>query len=240
MSKTIEMPETRAPAEAARALMSAVPGLDIIRARTLVKAGWDSPEKLRDAPPEALSGVPGITLQKAEWILQTVQIRKTVPQKPAARIKNPPADAVPALPIVPPEAAPAAALPTESSPAHPHLYALARQVYAAVRELLGRPLAQSLEDRLTRQIGKVGAVAEHLAARLENERTALEEGKPLSFGEKTAERIAGEMRKLDAVLTEIAAQETRAESHGSFGGKRQEKYAEVLRDRRRKLERDLA
>jgi hypothetical protein len=93
--------------------------------------------------------------------------------------------------------------------------AAGRRVSAAANALLRTDNASSYARPFARQIGKIAALAE---------RIALEAG---SSGHGAAKTV-NQLRKLEDLLSEIA-------SIDSLGSKRQDRFADALRDRRHKL-----
>src|SRR5436305_10709684 len=67
--------------------LASIPGLGVIRIRSLQKAGWATMDDVRRATVEDLAAVPGISAEKAAAILEFVSARKTPAARPAARTR---------------------------------------------------------------------------------------------------------------------------------------------------------
>lgn len=96
------------------------------------------------------------------------------------------------------------------------LVQLARRVAKAATALLGASGAPSYDRSFARQIGKIAVLAERIALEAD-----------ASTG--TAERTAAQLRKMEQLLADIAVLD-------SVSAKRQERYAEEMRERRHKLQ----
>jgi NAD-dependent DNA ligase len=192
----------------AAALAETIPGLGIIRARALRKAGWNSIASLKRATLADLASIPGISEMKAQQILDFV------------RASRPAEDA--ALDADREEAAPAAESrvsiqqePSAPVPVETPLQSLAWKVVSSVTLLLQSEQSDSLSPRLARQLHKMLAYAERLA-------------KAGTAKADMVDRAETQLLKITNVLSKTAGQ-------GLPGPNRQDKLADELRSRRRKL-----
>ena len=233
--------------------IESIPGLGPIRARSLKKAGFENISQLRSATLEQLSAVPGITEIKANQLQEYLRgekdtvgatpstsptakpkTAKSSTQSPAApaatSARKPRAAASPAPAKAPAEPTP---LPAEkrrvkfdTPPAQPVLppkplppdsqFSLSSQrVSALANSLLRTTGADSFDRGFARQIGKVAALAERLALEASSS--------PPGIG-----RAASQLQKVEDLLGEIAIAK-------NLSGKRQDRFADELRDRRHKL-----
>lgn len=213
--------------------IEAIPGLGPIRVRALKKAGFSTLALLRAATTADLRAVPGMTEIKAAQLAaylrgEADRVGGEAPapktrkgarteartSKPARRTSPPRAamsrTAPPLAPTTAPAPAPAFA---ESS-----LVTAARRVAASAGEVLRSEAAAGFDRGLARQLGKIAALAERIA------RDAIEP--------RDEERAAVQLSKVEQLVGEIAAE-------GSPGQKRQDRFADALRDRRHKLQQAL-
>lgn len=141
------------------------------------------------------------------------------PRKPAMEKKGPPAkpsNSSSALEApLPPTIAPAPTPVVIDAVGEQPLVVAARQVSAAANALLRTATSSTYTRAFARQIGKIAAITE---------RIALDAG--ISRG--GTGRSAGQLQKIGQLLNEIAALDT-------IGAKRQDRYADDIRDRRHKL-----
>ncbi len=168
-----------------------LPGLGIVRIRSLRKAGYETIESLREASEEQLATVPGITPIKAKQILQ--QLNGTTHElAPSAR----------AVSVAPPSAPSLGSL-------EPAFLSAARRISAQATALLSANASSELERRLARQLGRAALAADHIVA---NDRLHPVAGKKLTsilvrlneilddfaadgqFGHRKQEKLADRLR----------------------------------------------
>jgi hypothetical protein len=178
--------------------------------------------------------VPGITEIKAQQLMdylgqshekpartaRQAALPKASPNAPAKPPVKPPAKAkVEVKPVIAPVVAPPDAAPQDDSisPATlESMQSLAAETSMTASSVLKSALANTLDEPLARQLGKLVSFTEY-AAGLKK------------LGPKRCERAAASLRKIGETLQQIAAAE-------KLGGKQQRKLAEALRDNRRRLE----
>jgi hypothetical protein len=211
-----------------------IPGLGPIRARALMKAGYRTISLLRAASTAEIGAVPGMTDVKASQLCAYLrgeadrvggptpapQVPPVVVPADAPRAKPQPAPrtraarATPAAPKAAPKAMPkAVAAPVSFS--EPPLAIAAHRVSATVEELLRGAAASTFERGFARQLGKVATLAERIAHE--------------AAGGTDRERITGQLRKVLQLIEEISTAD-------SLSTKRQERFADDLRDRRHKIQ----
>jgi hypothetical protein len=177
-----------------------LPGLGPIRLRALQKAGWESLDGLSKADPEALAKIPGITLIKAQQIVDYLAQFPNLPTKPVEPPDLPP---------------PAPAEATKESKLTP----LAVQVMRAVLDILIHLADTEIRPRLLRELALSAQLAQLVALshaplskeiriRLEGGllgiqqqiRDALEADK---WGKKAQADLIGALSPYNEVLTQI-------------------------------------
>jgi hypothetical protein len=207
-----------------------IPGIGIIRARALKKAGWPTVGSLRDAGLQDLLSVPGLTEIKAAQILQYVQDSHQAPPSSRRRAKR---DAPRLVVVLQAEAEPVLAQPEEipitfdePTPDEQEVavYAietpadLMQEIAMTAQRLLTCDLAARWERPFAAQLGKLMSLYEKW-----------DQYEPL--GKKRSKQIMELLQKIHRLLTETPEAELTKR-------KSQEQFAELLRDRRRRL-RDL-
>jgi hypothetical protein len=231
-----------------------IPGLGPIRARSLKKAGYESIAQLKKATAEQLAAVPGITEIKASQLVEYFRGEiDSVTTKPTAKPTRQPKAVAAAKPAetAKPAAQPiarkprAASQPTKESTAKAKPVAVdpeppkfdgasaspvaptppqtadspfslsSQRVSTLASSLLRTSDADGFDRSFARQIGKIAALAERLAL----------EASTSPPGENKADT---QLQKVEQLLNEIAAAK-------NLSGKRQDRFAEELRDRRHKL-----
>jgi len=185
-----------------------IPGMGIVRIRCLRKAGLDTVESLGSATVEQIAAVPGIGEVKARQIREFLDaLDETHPQNGAARESKRKSRA------------PDAGSPPRGEDRGREATAAVARVSQLATDLLSAPISHTFDRPLARQVGRIAALGRHAdsAAALKPSR---------------AERTMGHLRKVEAILTEVAHEER-------LGKKRQERLTDELQDRSRKVRRAL-
>jgi hypothetical protein len=152
--------------------LESIPGLGIIRIRSLRKAGWNDGDALRKATAEEIAAVPGITLEKAQAILEYLNGAKA-PPKPRQRRAAP-------LAIVAPVESPGDAV---------------CRVADRAATLLSGERALDFDRALARQIARVVAIKDHAAgAATLNDKKCARLKKALDGLDSTLGKIEGEKK----------------------------------------------
>lgn len=196
-----------------------IPGIGVIRARSLKKAGWDTVASLRTATLDDLRAVPGITEVKAAQILDYIQSLPVAPPKPVRRrtpavkppaVEAPPADAIAVIFTEP--------LPVEEQVA---VYAiqsprdLMQDIALNAQLLLTCEFAGKWERPFVAQLGKLITLHDKW-----------DRFEPL--GKKQSKLAMEMLQKIYRLLTETSVTEITKR-------KSQDRLAEELRDRRRRV-----
>jgi hypothetical protein len=213
--------------------VDSIPGLGPIRARALKKAGFRTLSLLRAASTADLMAVPGMTGVKAAQL--SAYLRGE-----ADRVGGQPAPKPAPKPAPPPEAKPVrrASAPRAETPrpratktgapkampeptpvlaafGDPPFVAAARRVAENAGALLRGETSSEFDRSFARQLGKMAALAERIGHE--------------SAESTHHERAIGQLQKAEQLLEEIAAA-------GHLGQKRQDRFADALRERRQKLQ----
>ena len=210
-----------------------IPGVGIVRARSLRKAGITDIAALSRASAEQIAAIPGISPQKAQQLVDYARSNGATPAARTAitarrRRSTTPAPAAPtgAAPVVrrTRRAAPAssskvivpsAPVPAASAPSPPRheseLSALARRISRSATELLQSSEARALRRSLSRQLGKVVSFADSII--------------DYDMAEKAAAQAKAQLSKMEEAITR-AAKSTKRAVQGRIAGE--------LRTRRRK------
>ncbi len=129
--------------------IEAIPGIGIIRARTLRKAGFETVEALRGISVEDLTAVPGITEIKARQILDYVGGQRPAPEK-VRRDGHRRVSTQPSVTVV-------------DGPTAPSLTESIREFSSEAASLLSSDRASHFSGRLARQLGKIAALSGRVA-----------------------------------------------------------------------------
>src|SRR5258708_2152493 len=183
-----------------------IPGIGIVRARALEKAGYSTLEQVKPLKIEDLTAVRGISEVKAQQILEFVGSLKSAPQRTRRTTSR-------RVPVAAP-----APIPPPNNPAvlDGLVREAAKEVSKVAADLLRAPASAHFEKRLARQLGKLAFYTERLAAN----------GLPTGAD---AERFASQLNKIKDLLPSIFASPPSAV-------KKQEKIADKLRSVRKELQ----
>jgi hypothetical protein len=183
-----------------------IPGIGIVRARALEKAGYSTLAQVKSLKVENLTAIRGISEIKAQQILDYVgSVRPAVQRSRRAPVLRAPVSAP-------------APTPPPSNPAV--LDALVREaateVSTVTANLLRSPASAQFDKRLARQLGKLAFFSERVAAN----------GLPTGAN---AERFASQLNKIKDLLAALFGAPP-------GGPKKQEKIADKLRSARKELQ----
>lgn len=174
--------ETLAPSPTPGEPVETIPGLGVIRARALRKAGWDNTASLKKATLADLLAVRGLSERKAQQILDYVHrplAPETEPEKGRQESRVESREKAASKPK------------TERHSLQQAIQAVA----TAADALLKSEQASGFEKRLARQLGKVAYLAEH----------AMLNGEPQAVGEP--ERAIVLLQRLGEALSDASARE---------------------------------
>ena len=195
-----------------------IPGIGIIRARALKKAGWPTVGALRRASADDLTQVPGITAVKAAQILDYIQNLPLTSSNGSGDTVQPVSTPKKSRPA---EVIEIAVVPVTSSEELVPVYAmqsprdLMQDVAMSAQVLLTSEFSGKWERPFAAQLGKLITLHEKW-----------ERYEPL--GRKQTKQLLELLQKIHRLLTETPVSEfTKRKS--------QDRLAEVLRDRRRKV-----
>jgi hypothetical protein len=201
--------------------VESIPGIGIIRARALRKAGWPTVESLAEAGIADLTAVPGITEIKAAQIMEYIRslppakpVRKrsagkTVETPPVTATPQPPAESISITFTAPPEEEQAAVEGVQS------VRDLIQDVALSAQLLLTSEFAAKWEREFTSQLGKLISLHEKW-----------DRFEPV--GKKQSKLAMELLQKVYRLLTETPIEELTKR-------KSQQRFAEIIRDRRRKV-----
>ncbi len=199
--------------------LESVPGVGIVRARSLRKAGFPDLDALRNATVEQIAAIPGISAQKAQQLVDYAKnFAHTPPTSTRAPVRR--RRTVGAAPtrtrrvVTTPTAKPART--RRATEPENEVAALARRVAQSASDLLRSKEASAFRRSLARQVAKVVALTDRLIAS--------------SGADDMAEKAKAQLNKIETAISRAASASKR---------KAQGRIAAELRARRRKTQKRI-